>query len=107
MEFGKKIYQTKLEFEVCIEFGKSGSLVVKRSACTADLFVSKSLTHGEDASLASSARGLACLARRKVRSISGSNNNKPGSECNLSNHDVRNPCRVSDSPPASAPDRIK
>ncbi|MED6128091.1 hypothetical protein PIB30_094364 [Stylosanthes scabra] len=31
-----------------------------------------------DASLASSARHLACLARRKVRPISGSNNNKPG-----------------------------
>ncbi|MED6171739.1 hypothetical protein PIB30_043618 [Stylosanthes scabra] len=86
MEFGKKIHQTRLEFEVCIEFGKSGGLVVKRSACTADLFESKSLTHGEDASLASSAWRLACLARRKVRSISGSNNNKPRSKYNLSIH---------------------
>ncbi|MED6226942.1 hypothetical protein PIB30_108779 [Stylosanthes scabra] len=39
-----------------------------------------------DATLASSARRLACLVRRKVRSISGSNNNKPGSECDLSIH---------------------
>ncbi|MED6221848.1 hypothetical protein PIB30_058618 [Stylosanthes scabra] len=37
-----------------------------------------------DASLASLARRLACLARRKVHSISGSNNNKPGSECDHS-----------------------
>ncbi|MED6114906.1 hypothetical protein PIB30_085094, partial [Stylosanthes scabra] len=39
-----------------------------------------------DASLASSARCLACLARCKVRSISGSNNNKPGSKCDLNIH---------------------
>ncbi|MED6209310.1 hypothetical protein PIB30_053422 [Stylosanthes scabra] len=111
MEFGKKIYQTRLEFEVGIEFGKSGGLVVKRSARTADLFESKSLTHGEstyiirsssrirvkiridqlkgllsDGSLANSARRLAYLAGHKVRSISGSNNNKPWSECDLSIH---------------------
>ncbi|MED6211038.1 hypothetical protein PIB30_069771 [Stylosanthes scabra] len=47
MEFGKKIYQTRLEFEVGIEFGKSGGLVVKRSARTANLFENMSLTHGE------------------------------------------------------------
>ncbi|MED6109487.1 hypothetical protein PIB30_034082 [Stylosanthes scabra] len=39
-----------------------------------------------DASFASSARRLACLARLKVHSISGSNNNKLGSECDLSIH---------------------
>ncbi|MED6113898.1 hypothetical protein PIB30_075127, partial [Stylosanthes scabra] len=50
--------------------------VVQVSESESELDQSKELL--SDASLASSDQRLACLARRKVRSISGSNNNKPG-----------------------------
>ncbi|MED6187108.1 hypothetical protein PIB30_073249 [Stylosanthes scabra] len=42
IELRKKIYHTRFEFEVCIEFGKSVGLVIKRSACPSDLLKSKS-----------------------------------------------------------------
>ncbi|MED6220748.1 hypothetical protein PIB30_047826 [Stylosanthes scabra] len=37
IELRKKVYQTRLQFEICIEFGKSVGLVIKHSACPADL----------------------------------------------------------------------
>ncbi|MED6125349.1 hypothetical protein PIB30_067711 [Stylosanthes scabra] len=110
MEFVKKIYQTRLEFKLALSSGNmavwlsnavlappiclrvSLSPIVKAPVSEEVVHVSESESKLHqlkgllsDASLASSARRLACLTQRKIRSISGSNN-KSGSECDLSIH---------------------
>ncbi|MED6149733.1 hypothetical protein PIB30_065394 [Stylosanthes scabra] len=105
IELRKKIYQTSmfalssgnrlgwlsnavLDLQICLRVSLSPMVkvpvseeIVRVSESESELDQLKGLL--SDASLGSSAQRLACLARRKVLPISGSNYNKPGSECDL------------------------